>query len=69
MKHSDPMDTATEYEEKILEAALSYRAPEGPAATGVCLDPYCGVPLADGRRWCGPECRDNWEKERLKQAQ
>ena len=31
-------------------------------ATGRCL--WCGEPVADGRRWCDAECRDEWERRR-----
>lgn len=32
--------------------------------TGKCL--YCGEKVDGARRWCCPECRDAWEKERMK---
>jgi hypothetical protein len=32
-----------------------------PANGGECL--YCGEPVPAPRRWCGPECRDEWETE------
>ncbi|GHU27527.1 hypothetical protein AGMMS50256_07600 [Betaproteobacteria bacterium] len=43
----------------LQETTRPARAP-GPEPTGYCLN--CGDPLADpGRRWCSPECRDDWE--------
>lgn len=30
-------------------------------ATGLCLN--CGTPLADDRRWCDADCRDDWERQ------
>ena len=57
------MDLADFAQEAIeqLDALTIKRRPHhaGPQATGFCL--FCGEPLADGRRWCGPECRDDWE--------
>lgn len=36
------------------------RKPEGPAATGFCLN--CDHPLPEGLRWCDGLCRDDWVK-------
>ncbi|MDR1890142.1 MAG: hypothetical protein LBQ81_12320 [Zoogloeaceae bacterium] len=36
------------------------RKPAPPPVTGLCL--FCAEPLADGRRWCSVECRDDWER-------
>ena len=41
-------------------AALSKRAPEGPAPTGHCLN--CEAHLMPRQRWCDAGCRDDWEK-------
>ena len=60
---TDIADLASEREELIRAAALAERKPEGPKATGHCLE--CGHPFAvhkDGRRWCNAECRDDWER-------
>ena len=60
---TDLADLAREREELIRAAALAERKPEGPMATGYCLE--CGHPFPahrDGRRWCNAECRDDWEK-------
>lgn len=61
---TDPSDRATEQEELARAAAIANcRKPEGPAATGYCL--YCYEEIAGGRRWCGPEHRDLWQKQLL----
>lgn len=51
---ADFADLGADREEKDRALALKVRAPEGPAATGVCL--CCGEPLPDGQRWCDAEC-------------
>lgn len=38
----------------------SRRPTEDAPATGECL--FCEAHLQPGMRWCGPECRDDWEK-------
>ena len=56
-------DMASERQAELEAQALANRMPEGPKATGHCLE--CGHPFAvhkDGRRWCNAECRDDWEK-------
>ena len=55
-KLTDVSDIASRAEERARQAAMSHRKPAGPAATGHCLN--CGEPLAEGRRWCGADCRD-----------
>ena len=57
---SDLIDQANETAEIFRRSALSQRKPEGPAATGYCLN--CDARLAPKLRWCGPACRDDWEK-------
>ena len=59
---SDLIDQANEAAEIFRRAAISQRAPEGPAATGECHN--CGAGLAVGLRWCDAACRDDWEKGR-----
>ena len=60
---ADIFDRATEREEMDRERALKMRKPEGPKATGYCLE--CGEPVGEGRRWCiGVECRNRWERRR-----
>ena len=62
---SDLIDQANEAAEIFRRSALSQRAPEGPAATGYCFN--CDAMLGTGLRWCGPECRDDYERiERAK---
>jgi len=61
---ADDIDRGCELEEKYREAALAVRKPEGPRATGECL--WCEEPVDDGRRWCGPDCRNMWEAEAKK---
>lgn len=56
----DDPDRATIREENARDDALRERKPEGPVATGQCLN--CEKPLADGARWCDSECRDEWQE-------
>lgn len=58
---ADPLDRAAAETESAVAAALTFRKPEGPVANGECHN--CGAHLAAGLRWCGPECRDDWERE------
>jgi hypothetical protein len=58
---SDDADQADLLIEAALQDAIAAaRRPTGPVATGYCL--WCDEPLAAGRRWCGAECRDEWER-------
>lgn len=57
---ADQFDRATEIEERDREQALAMRKPEGPAATGFCLN--CEEPLEDGRRWCDKDCSTDWQR-------
>lgn len=52
-------DDASAFEELRREAALSVRKPEAPRPTGRCLN--CGEAVAQVRRWCDDECRDDWQ--------
>lgn len=62
---TDPLDVAAAHADQMLQASLQYRAPEGPPATGRCLDPYCDEEIAEpGRRFCDADCRDAYEKWR-----
>ena len=56
----DIIDQANEAAEVFRRSALSQRAPEGPAATGHCLN--CEARLRVGSRWCDVHCREDWEK-------
>lgn len=57
----DILDQAAAFEEMDRERALKMRD-RGPtiAATGECLN--CEAPVADGRRWCDADCRDDWQR-------
>jgi hypothetical protein len=57
---SDIVDQANEVAELHRQAGIKQRRPEGPKATGECLN--CGEPVASPRRWCDAACRDEWEK-------
>lgn len=56
----DIYDQATERENQERERALKIRRPDGPQALGWCL--HCETAVPEGRRWCGPECRDDWQR-------
>jgi hypothetical protein len=57
---SDPLDLASEREEIARQSALvTCRKPEAPASIGCCL--YCGERLPIPMRWCGPDCRNEYE--------
>lgn len=70
---TDFADEASERTEAQIAEALANRMPEGPKATGWCLE--CGEDLsgrqtgrkdtlfviAHDRRWCDAHCRDLWE--------
>jgi len=57
---TDLLDQAAEMEQQNRDIARHYRKPAGPKATGLCLN--CDRPLADGKRWCDAECRDEWHE-------
>lgn len=57
---SDIIDTANDYAEVLTEAARQYRKPEGPKATGFCLN--CDEAVAEGRRFCDFDCMTQWER-------
>lgn len=58
---ADPLDRAAAETESMINAAVSFRKPEGPVANGECHN--CGAGLHPGQRWCNAACRDDWEKE------
>lgn len=74
-READVFDRATQIEQQHLEDLIKVNSQvKGPAPTGFCLDPFCEEQLvsddalkhvlpADTPRFCGPECRDNWQKE------
>ncbi len=56
----DIADRAQADIELQIKLSQERRMPEGPSSTGACLN--CRSPIAEpGRRWCDPECRDQWE--------
>ncbi|CQR43706.1 hypothetical protein THICB3320756 [Thiomonas sp. CB3] len=57
----DIIDTANDQAERLLDAARARREPAGPVANGACH--YCGQAVADGLRWCDPECHHAWNDE------
>lgn len=56
----DDVDRADAEVERYLAEAVSKKKPEGPQPTGRCL--WCDEVVADYQRWCGPSCRDQWQK-------
>lgn len=55
----DDADRAAQEIERSEQEAQRQRRPTGPVATGRCL--HCDEILDDVRRFCGVECRDQWE--------
>lgn len=56
----DIIDQGNEAAEIFRRSALSQRKPDGPDATGHCLN--CDARLAPKQRWCDVNCREDWEK-------
>lgn len=56
----DIIDQGNETAEIFRRSALSQKKPEGPEATGYCLN--CEARLGPNRRWCDAPCRDDWQK-------
>jgi predicted nucleic acid-binding Zn ribbon protein len=57
---ADEVDKANEYAEVFLDVALkNHKHKPIPAGVGICMN--CGVPVEGDARWCGVECRDDWE--------
>jgi hypothetical protein len=59
----DIADQADKEMEMQMRANMNHAHRDVPEAIaiGECL--FCGEPLGVGMRWCGKECRDDWEKE------
>ena len=57
---SDEVDRGNDRAEEILEDALKVRRPEGPPPCGYCYN--CSEFVGPEERWCGIECRDDYEK-------
>lgn len=60
---ADIIDEAGEWEEELRRQALDRRRPNGPAATGRCLDPTCDEEQPVGQRWCNADCRDRYYRQ------
>ena len=65
----DVLDKTQQDMEAIEELSRKYMAHDVKDAeeTGYCL--YCGEPVKEGRRWCCPECRSDWEHEQKRRKQ
>lgn len=59
---ADELDLASDREQLARDKAVANIQAKPPVAvaTGVCLE--CGEPVAQGVRWCCPECRDDWAR-------
>lgn len=57
----DEIDHLNARDERLMEALVAVRKPEGPKPTGRCL--CCDDPLPLERRWCDADCRDDYEKQ------
>lgn len=62
---TDEVDHAMEVQDLLTsKAILEIRKNSNKLealATGQCL--FCDAPLPTGVRWCGKECRDDWQKD------
>ena len=57
---ADFLDDASENESKERERLIEKaRVQPKILATGHCL--WCNIEVEHGRRWCSPECREDWE--------
>lgn len=61
---ADVVDKANAWRDLEAELRIKVIRSAGPEveATGTCL--FCDEPVAEGRRWCSAEHRDNWERQR-----
>lgn len=58
----DEIDQAQESAERALEMLIhAPRRSDQPRPTGFCH--FCAEAIADGLPFCGPECRDDWQRE------
>lgn len=59
---ADEFDIASENEQIAREVAIAdiQNKPPAAIAIGECLE--CQAPVAEGMRWCCPECRDDWQR-------
>ena len=64
---SDDADFAEDRIQKERERAIRAASQvQDLPATGSCL--FCDEPVGEGRRFCGPECRDGWDQEKRVRA-
>jgi hypothetical protein len=65
---ADVVDQANDTAETFLAAELRKQQQRGTSATpmgiGMCINPACGEEIEGDGRWCGPACRDEWERLR-----
>jgi hypothetical protein len=63
---ADDVDLAQIVSDMYIKIGLqnSKTAPPVAIATGECL--FCEAHLPPGVRWCGAECRDDWQAEQGK---
>jgi len=59
---SDEADRADRMIEQTVADAIAAarRGKKAARATGRCL--WCREKTGQGRRWCSPDCRDDWER-------
>lgn len=61
----DDADRASLEEERSLAEALrAARRTAGPEPTGRCH--WCEEIVNDTARWCGPDCREDWDRDVLR---
>jgi len=59
---ADPADRARKLQQAEIDAALTHRKKTPTVRyTGNCA--WCDAPVGPKQRWCGPECRDDWERD------
>ena len=60
---ADEFEQASEIEQKQREISIAAARKQriSAVATGLCL--HCSIEVGVGKRWCCPECRDDWSKE------
>lgn len=58
---ADEIDKANEHAELFLDVALkNHKTKPIPGGVGMCLNCGCGV--EGDARWCGVDCREDWER-------
>lgn len=61
---ADEADRSQMQEEFNLHHAMAHRKPSGPMPCGCCHN--CEEPVEDQAQFCGPECRDDFERRNRK---